>query len=124
TRSARIGGWVGRRRIECEILVDVSGEWRFNGRVCPELHDCHDVDLNFSPSTNLLSIRRLNLAIGQAADAKAAWLRFPTFELEPLDQTYRRLGAYAYRYESAGGDFVAELQVNSAGFVTEYPQFW
>jgi hypothetical protein len=29
-----------------------------------------------------------------------------------------------YRYESHGGDFVTELTVNEAGFVTRYPDLW
>lgn len=55
---------------------------------------------------------------------KAAWLRFPGFTLEPLEQVYHRIGAENYRYESAGGRFVRELSVNAAGFVTIYPDFW
>src|SRR6185295_168660 len=82
------------------------------------------LDLNFSPATNLLPIRRLNLDIGQQAEVKAAWLRFPSFELQPLSQVYERLGAFKYRYSSNGGQFTAELTVNHAGFVTNYPQLW
>lgn len=85
---------------------------------------CIDLDLNFSPSTNLLPIRRLGLAIGEEAKVNAAWLRFPGFTLEPLEQLYRRIDRTTYRYESAGGKFVAELRVNTAGFVTHYPNFW
>ena len=33
---------------------------------------------------------------------KAAWLRFPGFTLEPLEQLYRRVDDVIYRYESAG----------------------
>jgi len=98
--------------------------WWVNGEERPEVARCIDVDLNFSPSTNLLPIRRLDLAIGESAEVKAAWLRFPSFALEPLDQVYRRISADAYRYESAGGSFVRDLQVNAAGFVTDYPDFW
>ena len=83
-----------------------------------------DLDLNFSPSTNLLPIRRLGLVVGQEAAVQAAWLRFPSFTLEPLAQRYRRLDATTYRYESAGGEFVTELRVNAAGFVTRYPAYW
>lgn len=54
---------------------------------------------------------------------RAAWLRFPGFVLEPLDQVYRRIGVSTYRYESAGGRFTTELDVNSVGFVTRYPGF-
>jgi hypothetical protein len=41
-----------------------------------------------------------------------------------LDQIYSRLNASRYRYESAGGKFVTELEVDSNGFVTEYPGFF
>ena len=44
----------------------------------------------------------------------AAWLRFPSFRLEVLEQTYRRLADRRYRYESAGGSFAAELDVDDA----------
>jgi hypothetical protein len=81
---------------------------------------CLDLDLNFSPSTNLLPIRRLELAIGLKAKVQASWLRFPSFTVEPLVQPYRRIHAATYRYESAGGRFVTELQVNTGGFVTSY----
>jgi hypothetical protein len=124
TRSARITGWVGAETIELEILVDSAQRWRLNGNERSEVRGCMDLDLNFSPSTNLLPIRRLNLPIGQEAAVRAAWLRFPGFSLEPLEQHYRRVDATAYRYESAGGQFVTQLQVNASGFVTRYPGFW
>jgi hypothetical protein len=54
----------------------------------------------------------------------AAWLRFPDFTLAPLAQFYHRLDTGTYRYESAGGTFVTDLQVNAAGFVTRYPHGW
>ena len=45
---------------------------------------CVDLDLNFIPSTTLLPVRRLGLAIGQSAEVQAAWLRFPGFTLVPI----------------------------------------
>lgn len=39
-------------------------------------------------------------------------------------QVYRRIDRGTYRYESAGERFVTDLQVNTAGFVTRYPDFW
>jgi hypothetical protein len=90
----------------------------------PEVAGSIDLDLNFSPSTNLLPIRRLHLSIGEQAQVQAAWLRFPGFTLEPLEQLYRRVDDVTYRYESAGGKFVADLKVNAVGFVTLYPKVW
>ena len=124
TVFAQIEGWVGREAISIDIKVDSSHCWHVNGKERSEVEGCIDLDLNFSPSTNLLPVRRLSLAPGDAAAVKAAWLRFPSFSLEPLEQIYRRLDAVTYRYESAGGRFVADLQVNSAGLVTEYPDLW
>lgn len=124
TKAGRVTGWVGDHPVDVEVSVDASGVWHLNGTACPQVRGSTDLDLNFSPSTNLLPIRRLNLPIGGEAQVKAAWLRFPSFTLEPLEQTYRRLDDALYRYESAGGKFVAELRVNASGLVTLYPRGW
>lgn len=123
TRSAEINGWVGRTVVKSHLQVDTDATWQLNGEPCPGVAGCIDLDLNFSPSTNLLPIRRLNLEVGQSAKVRAAWLRFPSFALEPLEQVYRRTGDFSFRYESAGGSFVALLKTNAAGFVTDYPSF-
>ena len=123
TVSGKVSGWVGEREIDVECSVE-SGRWRLNGAECPQVEGCIDLDLNFSPSTNLLPIRRLGLAVGQEAPVQAAWLRFPSFALEPLEQVYRRLDTKTYRYENAGGRFVRDLAVDDAGFVTLYPGLW
>lgn len=124
TRSGRVKGWVGGKTIEIELSTDSKRRWRLNGKETPEVAGSIDLDLNFSPSTNLLPIRRLVLGIGQAAEVRAAWLRFPNFTLEPLMQSYRRIDISKYRYESAGGRFVRDLEVNATGFVVHYPDFW
>lgn len=124
TRSGRVTGWVGERSVEVELAVDAARRWWLNGAECPDVTGCVDLDLNFSPATNLLPVRRLGLAVGQAAEIRAAWLRFPSFKLESLEQAYRRIAETTYRYESAGGAFVRDLPVNAAGFVTAYPDFW
>lgn len=124
TRSATVDGWLGNETVQIEITVNGAGEWSLNGQDHPELTGRIDVDLNFSPSTNLLPIRRLGLGVGQEAAVNAAWLRFPGFRLEPLDQVYRRRSAYVYQYESGGGRFTADLTVTAEGFVTEYPNLW
>jgi hypothetical protein len=123
TVATQVTGWVGHDAIDIAITVDTGGRWWMNNRECPDVAGCVDIDLNFSPSTNLLPIRRLRLQVGQAADVAAAWLRFPSFALERFEQTYRRLGPTAYRYQSAGG-FSADLDVDDAGFVTRYADVW
>lgn len=124
TLSGKVMGWIGSETIDIEVLVDAARRWRLNGVEHPEVAGCTDLDLNFSPSTNLLPVRRLNLFVGQEGRVRAAWLRFPSLALEPLEQLYRRIDDTTYGYESAGGKFVTELQVNATGFVTHYPNFW
>jgi hypothetical protein len=83
-----------------------------------------DIDLNFSPSTNVLPIRRCKLGVGKSAVVRAAWLRFPSFALEPLEQSYTRMEHGRYRYESGGGRFVAEVTVDATGMVIDYGDIW
>jgi len=124
TRSARVRGWVGERSIELEIVVDGEQRWWANGVEIPGLAGCIDIDLNFSPSTNLLAIRRLNLQVGQSGEVKAAWVKYPEFTFGVLAQIYRRTQPLAYRYEASDGSFTTDLRVNPAGFVIDYPPFW
>src|SRR5262245_58122455 len=122
TISGRVTGWLGEDRVEMEITVD-DGCWRLNGVEFPAVAGCIDLDFKFSPATNLLPIRRLELEVGAASQARAAWLEFPSPTLQPLDQLYLRTGERTYRYESSGG-FARDLRVNAAGFVIDYPGFW
>ncbi len=88
------------------------------------LHGLTDVDLGITPATNTLPIRRLEPAIGEAVAVTAAWVRFPELTIEPLPQRYIRLAERRYRYESAGGAFVAEIEVDDLGMVTKYEGGW
>lgn len=124
TINGTVSGWLGNEDVDFDISVDAHRRWTLNGVVKSVVNGCVDLDLNFSPSTNLLPIRRLNLAIGQQAEVSSAWLRFPSFEFEPLSQIYTRLDDFTYRYSSAGGKFVRDLTVDDAGFVTDYPGLW
>ncbi len=124
TLSATVAGWLGDDVVDVEIEVDAKRAWRLNGVESPSVAGCIDVDLNFSPATNTLPIRRLELPVGGASPVRAAWLRFPSFTLEPLEQLYRRTADTLSGNESGGGRFTAELEVNSAGFVTRYPGLW
>ncbi len=124
TVSAKIDGWLGEKTVRILVTAGSGRRWRINEAEQPGVASCIDVDLNFSPSTNLIPIRRLNLAAGESAEVTAAWLRFPEFKLEPLQQQYTRLDESTYHYESAGGQFVADLKVNRQGFVIDYPGLW
>ena len=121
TTEAAIEGWIGERDVALMIRRAPDGEWILNAEPQPAVSGCDDIDLHFSPSTNLLPIRRLDLSGGARAVVRAAWLRFPELVLQPLDQTYTRLAPRAYRY--AAGSFIADLLVDDEGQVLDYAEW-
>jgi hypothetical protein len=122
TQSAVIDGWLDNQTVHVEISTDDKLQWWLNGELAPGLDGCLDIDLNFSPVTNLLPIRRLGLRENQQARVRAAWLRFPSLALEPLEQTYKRVGPSTYRYQSK--NFTADIQVDNSGLVLYYSDIW
>lgn len=106
----------GERRIA--MNTDGSGHWLVNGLTAADLDSCTDVDLGWTPATNTLPMRRLNLKVGEAASITAAWVRFPELVIEPNVQTYDRLGERRWRYSS--GTFAADLEVDPECLVLRY----
>jgi hypothetical protein len=104
------------------LVADGAGHWSRDGKQLSALDACLDVDLEWSPSTNTLSIRRLGLAVGATKVVSAAWVRFPSLEVQRLDQSYERLEERRYRYRSGG--FTADLTVDDEGMVLQYGVTW
>jgi hypothetical protein len=123
TISAIVSGQVGDRAIKVSVNRSPEGTWTIDGIREDAVAGCFDIDLNFSPSTNCLPIRRLSLGVGEKADVSAAWLRFPSFTLERLDQSYRRIAERTYVYKSATG-FTADLEVTESGLPVRYGEIW
>jgi hypothetical protein len=124
TRHCILHGSVGGKPVQTGIERNSGGEWSVDGTQVAGLRGCDDIDLGFSPVTNLLPIRRLALPVGESAIVKAAWVRFPQLTLEVLEQSYARTARDRYEYTSAGGAFRRELTVDAFGCVLEYPGIW
>ncbi len=121
TRRVEIELEDGGRR-QARLTADGQGHWSRDGQHLADFDNCIDVDLEWSPSTNTLPIRRLALAIGESKSVSAAWVRFPSLEVQRLDQTYERLEDHRYRYRS--GRFTADLAVDQDGMVLQYGVNW
>lgn len=124
TQRGQVEGWLGARSVKHTIIRTGDGEWTLDGRPVPDLGHCVDLDLGFTPATNLLPLRRLALAEGQAADAPAAWLDVSAGTLDLLFQRYERRAAAAYWYESPRSGYAALLEVAASGFILRYPDLW
>lgn len=124
TRQGVVRGWAGARPLNLRITRTPDGIWALNGEVVPHLDECVDLDLGFTPATNLFQLRRLALQVGEAADVPAAWLDVPGGTLDTLHQRYERRAAELYWYEAPRFDYSALLHVSAVGFVEKYPNLW
>jgi hypothetical protein len=121
TREARIEIENGTRR-SLQLARTPEGAWLRDGEPLPDLDGILDVDIEWSPSTNTLPIRRLALSPGEKAAVSAAWIRLPSLDVQRLEQSYERLDQGRYVYRS--GDFRADLEADADGLITRYGVNW
>lgn len=124
TRRASVVGYLGNKAIDLSISSSRGGGWMVGGEVQDSFTDCIDVDLGFTPATNLTVLRRLALRIGQRAETPAAYLSFPKMRFERLPQTYRRISRTQYEYEAPSVGYAGTLQVLASGAVVHYPDLF
>jgi uncharacterized protein len=110
-----------RRRLR----LDRAGDgWLVDGVHDARLDGCAEPDLGLTPSTNALAIRHLDLAIGQAAEIRCAWIKFPALSAEPSLQRYERLGDRDYRYTNVASGFTALVAVDALALPVTYENIW
>jgi uncharacterized protein len=126
TRRAIVTGTAAGTPIRFEFAADGEGRWTLNGAPLPLVEGALDIDLGFTPATNLLPIRRLELAVGERADVRTAWVRFPELRVEALEQSYQREAARAFRYDALvdGERFQARLDTDDFGRILLYEGLW
>lgn len=125
TLSAIVRGETAGRPFRFALAAR-GGQWTKDGRTVPELAGALDIVFGFTPATNTLPIRRLELAVGQTAPVISAWLRFPELRIETLAQKYTRESERVYRYVAQvdGAPFVARLDTDAYGRVLCYEGLW
>jgi uncharacterized protein len=126
TRHARVWGRASSGPRELSLGTDGAGRWRIDGAPAGQLDGCLDVDLESSALTNALPVHRLGLAVGEAADAPAAYVRALDLGVERLEQRYLRLeddehGHRRYHYASPAFAFECVLVYDEFGLVLDYP---
>ena len=124
TRRGRITGWIDDRRVDHRIRRTRANVWTLDDQIVAGLDDCIDLDLGFTPATNLMQLRRTALAVGESADVPVAWLDVASGTLERLDQRYERRTESTWWYESPKFGYAEMLEVGPEGFVRRYPRLW
>jgi len=99
---------------ECQPIVSLAG--------------CTDIDIQASPFTNTLPIRRLRLSEDAAARIEVVYIDPRTATFERTAQRYKRLrdesGTPRYHYASLDSGFETELPVDDDGLLLEYPGYF
>ncbi|MEO0371344.1 MAG: putative glycolipid-binding domain-containing protein [Pseudomonadota bacterium] len=121
TQSVDLAGQHEGNEVRAKMIND-GGTWWIDDRKQDGVAGALDIDLSFTPATNLMPLRRLgtvDLAVS------AAWLQYPCAKLVPLDQTYGRTDlSNVMQYQAKQTGFATEITVDQSGFVTRYPGFW
>jgi hypothetical protein len=123
THRVQIERTIGSDVKSLSLGVESRGIWRTAGQELLVLRGCDDVDLEVTPATNTLPIRRLNLNIASSESVIVAWVRFPDLTIQQSSQRYTRLTANTYHFLSNNG-FSAEIAVDDLGLVTAYSGGW
>jgi hypothetical protein len=98
--------------------------WKTKGSKIPFAAGLHDVDLEITPATNTLPIRRIGLKEGESQQVDTVWVRFPSLTTEMLRQRYTRIDRTRYRYEYLSTGYQAALEVDEFGLVVSYGDQW
>jgi len=111
------------------VQSDGNGNWHdvIRDRPLPDLAGCIDVDIGITPATNTLPIKRLKLQAQESQEITVAYIPLPdqidgAFLPQRAEQRYTCLTPdQRYRYEGLFRAFTAELEVDAAGLVLDYP---
>jgi hypothetical protein len=124
TRTGSVTGFVGTEPVDVRIERSPSGSWSLNGLIVPGLETCGQLDLGFTPATNLAQLASLGLRIGEKADLPVAWLDVPPAPLLMLPQRYERRSETTYWYEGPSVPYAGTLELTPDDLIRKYPDLW
>jgi hypothetical protein len=121
--SADVSGLFCGEKAGWRFQRDAEG-WLCDGTPVPGLSACAELDLTFTPSTNLVPMRRRDLSAGAWVSETVAWFDPGVGRPVPREQAYRRIAAGQVDYRAPDSNFAATLTVHPSGFVVHYPELW
>ena len=104
-----------------QYSIDSNGNWVNEGIEYPLYCKCMAIDISATPFTNTLAIKRLKLDIGESKTITVLYVDVIEHETRIAEQTYTRLDATTYKFETEDGSFIADIKFDEAGFVVDYP---
>ena len=124
TRFGTVQGFHGASAVAHSIAHQPDG-WYLDGTRVKGLEHLNDLDFGFTPATNLLQLRRVNIASGEDLSISVAWFDVGAATLTELPQRYRCLNPTTFEYEAPTVGYRGQLTLASPrGFVKHYPDLW
>jgi hypothetical protein len=122
TRRGTVRGFVADRVFDHMISREHDG-WHLDGRHVGLGH-LVDLDLAFTPATNLQHLRRVAPAVGTTVDIPVAWFDIGFTTLVELPQRYERRDQTTYGYVAPSVPFEGTLVFAENGFARRYADVW
>ncbi|MDR2236428.1 MAG: putative glycolipid-binding domain-containing protein [Chryseobacterium sp.] len=102
----------------------LGNQWEINQIIRPELEGIPYIDISLTPFTNSLPINTLKLQENDSRDIHVIYIDVLHADFRPVSQRYTRTAKEKYRYENIPKNFEAEITVDEAGLVLDYPQLF
>ncbi|MCI0466822.1 MAG: putative glycolipid-binding domain-containing protein [Beijerinckiaceae bacterium] len=122
TRQGHATGFSSERVIDNRIIRTPAG-WKVDGKEFG-MAEVVDLDLGFTPATNMLQLNRVRLSVGDTVNLDVAWLDAGEEVLVRLLQKYRRTSTFDCDYSSPALDYRATIVLARTGFAAVYPDLW
>lgn len=107
------------------LIGDGEGNWTDTaGEPRLELQGCLDIDIQATPFTNTLPIRRLNIQVDQVEPISVVYFAIPSLDVTPEVQRYTGLPGGAYRFEGLSSNFTRDIEMDDEKLVTTYPDYF
>lgn len=124
-REIEIDFTIGTEHYSYCFTRHASGQWTDReGALYRRYNDCRFVDISLTPFTNTLPIRGTAFIAGQTEQIEVLYFDVLTNEVRADVQRYTKINDGHYHFENDGGNFSAEIEVDTDGFVTRYPDFF
>lgn len=123
TISGRVQGMIGFAAFDYRVAREGT-VWTLNDKPATGLDHLVDLDLGFTPATNLLQLRRVPILQGETAALPAAWLDVEAGTLSELAQIYERRSETAFWYAAPSVGYAGLLELAPNGFIRSYPGLW
>jgi hypothetical protein len=123
TLSGQASGMLGKQSID--FTVGRHGtRWTLNDSVIPNLEHLVDLDLSFTPATNLQQLRRVPIGLNESVQLPVAWLDVDAGTLTELPQIYGRHSDWVLSYKAPSVGYEGLLELAPNGFIRRYPNLW